>query len=125
MKFRITKPAMEANGMFNPVTLTTPTRRSMLNAERFAETGPANWQVFYATLDDHPDTAPIPAPPVSNPMTQLFCELHLARHEWGNDASGRAGWHAEGVGGSLRPHPRHVSGKQLIVAFDRSGVDAN
>jgi len=72
MKFRISKDAMMANGMFNPVTLTTPTRRSMLTAERFAGTGPANWQVFYATLDDHPDTAPIPAPPVSNPMTALF-----------------------------------------------------
>jgi multiple sugar transport system substrate-binding protein len=72
MKFRMSKDAMAANGMFNPVTLTTPTRRSMLTAERFASTGPANWQVFYATLDDHPDTAPIPAPPVSNPMTALF-----------------------------------------------------
>ena len=72
MKFRMTKDAMMANGMFNPVTLTTPTRRSMLTEERFANTGPANWQVFYATLDDHPDTAPIPAPPVSNPMTALF-----------------------------------------------------
>lgn len=72
MKFRISKDAMLANGMFNPVTLTTPTRRSMLTAERFANTGPANWQVFYATLDDHPDTAPIPAPPISNPMTALF-----------------------------------------------------
>ncbi|MFN3979039.1 MAG: ABC transporter substrate-binding protein [Caldilinea sp.] len=72
MKFRISKDAMMANGMFNPVTLTTPTRRSMLTAERFAETGPANWQVFYATLDEHPDTAPIPAPSVSNPMTATF-----------------------------------------------------
>jgi len=72
MKFRISKDAMMINGMFNPVTLTTPTRRSMLTEERFAETGPANWQVFYSTLDDHPDTAPIPAPPVSNAMTQLF-----------------------------------------------------
>ena len=72
MKFRISKEAMVANGMFNPMTLTTPTRRSMLNAERFAKTGPAHWQVFYSTLDDHPDTAPIPAPPVSNAETALL-----------------------------------------------------
>jgi ABC-type glycerol-3-phosphate transport system substrate-binding protein len=44
----------------------------MLVAEAFAETGPAHWQVFYDTLDKHPDTAPIPAPPISNPMTTLF-----------------------------------------------------
>lgn len=71
-KFSATKEAMEANGIFNPVTLTTPSRRSMCNAERFAETGPAHWEVFYSTLDDHPDTAPIPAPPISNPMTTIF-----------------------------------------------------
>ncbi len=70
--FSASKPAMEVNGIFNPVTLTTPSRRSMCNAERFAETGPEHWQVFYDTLDKHPDTAPIPAPPISNPMTTLF-----------------------------------------------------
>lgn len=72
LKHRISKPAMEAHGVFTPKVLTTPTRRSMLTEERFAETGPAHWQVFYETLDGHPDTAPIPAPPVSNPMTTLF-----------------------------------------------------
>ncbi|MDI9547008.1 MAG: substrate-binding domain-containing protein [Chloroflexota bacterium] len=71
-KFGATREAMEANGIFNPVTITTPSRRSMCNAERFANTGPEHWEVFYATLDDHPDTAPIPAPPISNPMTTLF-----------------------------------------------------
>lgn len=71
-KFRLTKPAMEAHGMFAPYTLTTPARRSMNTAERYAETGPAHWQVFYDTLDKHPDTAPIPAPPISNPMTTIF-----------------------------------------------------
>jgi len=50
----------------------TPTRRSFMTAERYAETGPKHWQVFYDTLDKHPDTAPIPAPPESNPMTTIF-----------------------------------------------------
>ncbi|MEZ4609622.1 MAG: extracellular solute-binding protein [Caldilineaceae bacterium] len=71
-KFSASRDAMEVNGIFNPVTLTTPSRRSMCNAERFSETGPEHWEVFYATLDDHPDTAPIPAPPISNPMTTIF-----------------------------------------------------
>jgi ABC-type glycerol-3-phosphate transport system substrate-binding protein len=51
---------------------TTPVRRSMMTAERYASTGPQHWQVFYDTLDKHPDTAPIPAPPESNPMTTIF-----------------------------------------------------
>jgi multiple sugar transport system substrate-binding protein len=72
MKFRVGREGMPVNGMFNPVTLTTPSRRSMNNAERYGKTGPEHWQVFYSTLDDHPDTAPIPAPPVSNAETQLF-----------------------------------------------------
>ena len=71
-KVRISKEGMKVHGVFNPVTLTTPTRRSMMTAERFAETGPEHWQVFYDTLDKHPDTAPIPAPPVSNAETTLF-----------------------------------------------------
>ena len=71
-KFSASRDAMEVNGIFNPVTLTTPSRRSMCNAERFGVTGPEHWEVFYATLDDHPDTAPIPAPPISNPMTTIF-----------------------------------------------------
>ncbi|HXF63357.1 MAG TPA: hypothetical protein VNK95_17140, partial [Caldilineaceae bacterium] len=50
----------------------TPARRSMATEQRYAETGPAHWQVFYDTLDKHPDTAPIPAPPISNPMTTIF-----------------------------------------------------
>ena len=38
------------------------------DAERYAETGPKNWNVFYDTLVSHPDTAPIPAPPYYNAM---------------------------------------------------------
>jgi multiple sugar transport system substrate-binding protein len=50
----------------------TPTRRSFMTAERYATTGPKHWQVFYDTLEKNPDTAPIPAPPESNPMTTIF-----------------------------------------------------
>jgi hypothetical protein len=63
---------MQAHGALSPVIRTTPSRRSMCTAESFDSTGPAHWQVFYDTLDKHPDTAPIPAPPISNPMTTLF-----------------------------------------------------
>ena len=70
-KFRVSKEGMGlwygANGI-----ITTPSRRSMLVETAFEKTGPAHWQVFYDTLDKHPDTAPIPAPPISNPMTTLF-----------------------------------------------------
>lgn len=70
-KFRTSKEGMGlwygANGI-----ITTPSRRSMLIESAFEKTGPAHWQVFYDTLDKHPDTAPIPAPPISNPMTTLF-----------------------------------------------------
>ncbi len=72
IKMRISKPGMEAHGVFNPVTLTTPARRSMNNAARYANTGPVHWEVFYNTLDENPDTAPIPAPPISNPMTTAY-----------------------------------------------------
>ena len=43
-----------------------------MTAQRYAPTGPKHWQVFYDTLDKNPDTAPIPAPPESNPMTTVF-----------------------------------------------------
>lgn len=51
---------------------TTPTRRSMMTAERYEPTGPKNWEVFYNTLDEFPNTAPIPAPPEANPMTNIL-----------------------------------------------------
>lgn len=72
IKLRVSKEGMEAHGVFNPVTLTTPVRRSMNNAARYANTGPVHWEVFYNTLDENPDTAPIPAPPISNPMTTAY-----------------------------------------------------
>lgn len=71
-KFRCRAEVMEVQGQFSPVLTTTPARRSQHTEERFAETGPEHWKVFYDTLDKHPDTEPIPAPPCSNPMTTLF-----------------------------------------------------
>ena len=52
--------------------ITTPSRRSYAQKDAFETTGPANSDVFYSTLDDHPSTSPIPAPPWSNPMTTIF-----------------------------------------------------
>lgn len=73
IKHEVQRESMEVNGLWaNNLTFTTPARRSMMTAERFAGTGPANWEIFYDTLDAHPETAPIPAPPKSNPMTTIF-----------------------------------------------------
>ena len=52
--------------------VTTPARRSMMTAERYATTGPKNWQVFYDTLDKLPNTTPIPAPPYYNAMANAL-----------------------------------------------------
>lgn len=65
------RDVMEQRPQFQENTATA-VRRSMVTAERYAETGPENWEVFYGTLDEYPDSAPIPAPPVANPMTQAF-----------------------------------------------------
>lgn len=54
--------------VLNPGNVTTPARRSLMTAERYAKTGPKNWQAFYSTLTDFPDTAPIPAPPYYNAL---------------------------------------------------------
>jgi len=40
----------------------------MVTAEKYASTGPKNWQVFYDTLTKFDNTAPIPAPPYYNAM---------------------------------------------------------
>ncbi|MFD6177551.1 MULTISPECIES: extracellular solute-binding protein [unclassified Isoptericola] len=60
IKFCATRPAME---LALPGQSTTPARRSMVNAERYRDTGPEHWSVFYDTLDRFPTTGPIPAPP--------------------------------------------------------------
>lgn len=51
---------------------TTPARRSMLSPDRYRETGPSHWQVFYDTLDKFPDTGPIPAPPQVAEVEQVL-----------------------------------------------------
>jgi ABC-type glycerol-3-phosphate transport system substrate-binding protein len=57
----------ETISLLSPGNGTTPPRRSMMTAEKYATTGPENWQVFYDTLDLD-NTAPIPAPPYYNAM---------------------------------------------------------
>lgn len=69
MKYYVSKEAMEVVFAGN---YSTPTRRSMMTAERYQPTGPQHWQVFYDTLDKFPDSAPIPAPPQANEMTSIF-----------------------------------------------------
>jgi hypothetical protein len=39
-----------------------------MTSERYKPTGPEHWQVFYDTLTEHPNTAPIPAPPYYNAL---------------------------------------------------------
>jgi ABC-type glycerol-3-phosphate transport system substrate-binding protein len=72
LKFSISLEAMQMNTLFVPTVFTTPARRSMATEAAFAETGPPNSKVFYATLDERPDTTPIPGPPASNEMTNIF-----------------------------------------------------
>jgi ABC-type glycerol-3-phosphate transport system substrate-binding protein len=61
-KFFASKEAMEIELAGNS---STPTRRSMMTAARYAPTGPAHWQVFYPTLD-HDGTRAMPAPTYYN-----------------------------------------------------------
>ena len=72
MKIEVSHEGFQSSEFFNPVIITTPARRSYSQANAFETTGPANSDVFYGTLDDHPSTSPIPAPPWSNPMTTVF-----------------------------------------------------
>jgi ABC-type glycerol-3-phosphate transport system substrate-binding protein len=72
LKTEASREAFEVSGLFNPVIITTPARRSFSGPDAYADTGPEHFNVFYDTLDLHPDTAPIPAPPWSNPMTNIF-----------------------------------------------------
>jgi multiple sugar transport system substrate-binding protein len=72
IKAEVSREGMAVHGFYNPVIITTPTRRSVCNEEAFAVSGPPHWQVFYDTLDKHPDTAPIPAPPWSIAETNIF-----------------------------------------------------
>jgi len=71
LKFSVKREQMlSLAGRYRPLMTTTPVRRSMANAESYEPSGPANWEVFYATLD-RPDTGPIPAPPEANAVTNI------------------------------------------------------
>jgi multiple sugar transport system substrate-binding protein len=60
IKFCASREGMQ---MTIPAPNTTPARRSMVNESFYSGVGPAHWKVFYDTLDEFPDSAPIPAPP--------------------------------------------------------------
>ena len=62
----------------------TPTRRSMMTASRYAPTGPDHWQVFYGTLDKYPNTTPIPAPPYYQQMATAFTNATTQAMSSGN-----------------------------------------
>lgn len=68
LKFYASKAAMmvELNG-----NGTTPTRRSFMNAQRYAPTGPNHWQIFYQTLD-RDGTRAMPAPTYYNAMANVL-----------------------------------------------------
>ncbi len=71
LKFSVRTDQMLAlKDRYRPVMRTTPVRRSMVKAEAYELTGPANWQVFYDTID-LPDTYPIPSPPEAAGMTGI------------------------------------------------------
>jgi multiple sugar transport system substrate-binding protein len=62
----LTKP--EAMAVISAGNSTTPSRKSMVTAARYAPTGPKHWQVFYDTLTQFPNTQPIPTPPYYNTL---------------------------------------------------------
>jgi ABC-type glycerol-3-phosphate transport system substrate-binding protein len=72
VKFNTRREVMEMIGFFGELTGTTPVRRSMNNEQRYSKSGPANWHVFYDTLDERPDTGPIPAPVFSIELTNIY-----------------------------------------------------
>ena len=76
IKFSSSREAME---LIFPNPVTTPARRSMVNEQLYAGKGPANWKVFYDTLDRFPTTGPIPAPPQQAAVeTALMKNVSLA-----------------------------------------------
>jgi ABC-type glycerol-3-phosphate transport system substrate-binding protein len=71
LKFSVKREQMLAlDGRYRPVMTTTPVRRSMVEESAYEPSGPANWQVFYDTID-RPDTYPIPSPPEASGMTGI------------------------------------------------------
>lgn len=72
VKFTTQKEVMEMIKFFGELTGTTPVRRSMNDEKRYSKSGPANWHVFYDTLDKRSDTGPIPAPKFSIEETDIY-----------------------------------------------------
>jgi multiple sugar transport system substrate-binding protein len=68
MKYWVSKEVI-GTVMGTPTTTTSP-RRSLMTEDRMG--GIKNWKVFYDTMDKHPDTGPIPAPPESNQLATLL-----------------------------------------------------
>jgi len=68
MKYWVSKDVIGAV-MGKPTTTTSP-RRSLMTEDRMG--GIKNWKVFYDTMDKHPDTGPIPAPPESNQLATVL-----------------------------------------------------
>lgn len=69
MKYRVRADVM-SNALGSGTS--NPARRSLLTEERYASIGPEHWEVFYGTLDNYPDTAPLPAPPWFQEMNTIF-----------------------------------------------------
>lgn len=78
-----------------PGNVTTPVRKSMMTADRYKTTGPKNWKVFYDTLTEHPDTAPIPAPPYYNAMATALNARTTQAISTGNAKSALDGLQAD------------------------------
>ena len=78
----LTAPA--ALGALVAGNTSTPTRRSMMTASRYAPTGPDHWEVFYGTLDKFPNTTPIPAPPYYQQMATAFTDATTQAMSSGN-----------------------------------------
>jgi multiple sugar transport system substrate-binding protein len=69
VKFSASREGMRAAFAYNE---STPVRRSMATAEQYAWSGPKHWEVFYDSIDRFPDSAPMPAPSTSAPLTTTF-----------------------------------------------------
>ena len=78
-----------------PGNASTPTRKSMMTAEKYATTGPKNWQVFYDTLTKFDNTAPIPAPPYYNAMAIALNKRTTQAMSSGNAQSALDGLQAD------------------------------
>lgn len=68
MKYWVSKDVLGT--VVGSTATTTSPRRSLMTEDRMA--GMKNWRVFYDTLDKHPDTGPIPAPPESNQLATIL-----------------------------------------------------